>query len=94
MDFQQILFGILVVVNLVSFSMVAHDKRKAANGHNTERTPEGIFFFMGTIFGSIGIYAGMFVFRHKVRKWYFQIGIPMLILQNVATVYLLKELFA
>lgn len=71
---------------------MAHDKHKAARGHNAERAPEGFMFFMATLFGSIGVYLGMVLFRHKTRKWYFQIGIPLLILQNLATLYVIWEM--
>lgn len=52
--------------------------------NGAERISEGLLFFMATMFGSIGVYLGMFVFRHKTRKWYFVMGIPMLILENMA----------
>jgi uncharacterized membrane protein YsdA (DUF1294 family) len=93
MYFQQILIGVLVIINIVAFLIMAHDKRKAVRGNGTKRTPEGIVFFMASIFGAIGIYLAMVLLRHKTRKWYFQLGIPLLILQNVATLYLLRELF-
>ena len=44
---------------------------------------------MAAMFGSIGVYAGMFAFRHKTRKWYFVIGIPALILEQAALLYLI-----
>ena len=87
----QILIGILVVINLVAFFVMGRDKRKAIRGYNAERAPEGFMFFLATMFGSIGVYLGMLAFRHKTRKWYFQLGIPLLILQNLATVYVLWE---
>jgi len=64
------------------------DKNKSIK-IGTERISEGTMFFMATIFGSIGIYAGMFTFRHKTKKWYFLIGIPLLIIQNIAFLYVL-----
>jgi len=73
---------------------MAYDKRKAIRGGTIERTPEGFIFFLAALFGSIGVYAGMLVFRHKTQKWYFQLGIPLLILQNFATLYLAREFFA
>jgi uncharacterized membrane protein YsdA (DUF1294 family) len=84
--------GILVVINLWSFGVMGYDKRIAVKRNDTKRTPEGVMFFLATMFGSIGIYTGMFIFRHKIRKWYFQLGIPLLMLQNVATLYLVWEL--
>ncbi len=81
----QILIGIFATINIWAFFVMGHDKRKAIRGHNAERAPEGKMFFLATIFGSIGVYLGMLAFRHKTRKWYFQLGIPLLILQNLAT---------
>jgi uncharacterized membrane protein YsdA (DUF1294 family) len=46
-----------------------------------------MLFFMATAFGSLGVYVGMFTFRHKTQKWYFIIGIPLLIMQNSAFLY-------
>lgn len=92
MYFQQILIGIFAAINIFSFFVMASDKRKSMQGGNPERTPEGLLFFLAAAFGSAGIYTGMLTFRHKTKKWYFQLGIPLLILQNLATLYVLKEL--
>ncbi len=77
----------LVVINILSFSLVAYDKRRSVGGAGKDRLPEGILFFAGAACGSPGLYLAMLLFRHKTRKWYFQLGIPLLILQNVAVVY-------
>jgi len=88
-----ILIGIFAGINLFAFFMMARDKRKSIRGNGKRRTPEGIIFFLAAAFGSIGVYLGMLTFRHKTKKWYFQIGIPLLILQNLATLYLVSEVF-
>jgi len=87
MPFTQILLGVFVAINLVSFLLMARDKRKSIRGSGKTRTPEGKLFFLAALFGAAGVYLGMLIFRHKTKKWYFQIGIPLLILQNVATLY-------
>lgn len=71
---------------------MANDKRKASRGYDINRTPEGFIFFMAAMFGSVGVYIGMLAFRHKTRTWYFQVGIPLLILQNLATVYVVWKI--
>jgi uncharacterized membrane protein YsdA (DUF1294 family) len=76
------------VINLIAFLIMLVDKIKSTNP-NAERISEGKLFFMAVVFGSLGVYAGMFAFRHKTRKWYFVIGIPFLIIQNIATAYLI-----
>lgn len=87
----QVLIGAFAIINLVAFFVMGRDKRKAIRGHNAERAPEGFMFFLATMFGSIGVYFGMLAFRHKTRKWYFQLGIPLLVIQNMATVYVLWQ---
>ena len=82
------ILGFLVVINFITFLTMLIDKNKSIKT-GKERISEGMMFFMATIFGSIGIYLGMFVFRHKTRKWYFLIGIPLLILQNIVFLYVL-----
>ena len=83
----QILIASFIIINIVSLVVMGYDKQKSTKGRNIERTPEGIIFFMAAVFGSVGVYIGMFGFRHKTRKWYFQLGIPLLILQNLVTIY-------
>jgi len=76
-----------VAVNLVAFFIMWRDKVRSRKA-GAERISEGLLFFMATMFGSIGVYAGMFAFRHKTRKWYFVVGVPMLIIENSAFLYL------
>lgn len=89
---EQILIGIYATVNIIAFYVMFNDKRRSMLKGNPDRTPEGFIFFLATAFGSVGVYLGMQTFRHKTRKWYFQLGIPLLIIQNLATLYFLNEL--
>lgn len=82
------IWGFFLAVNLVAFVIMLWDKNRSKKA-GAERISEGLLFFMATVFGSIGVYAGMFAFRHKTRKWYFVIGIPMLVLENIALLYVL-----
>lgn len=75
-------------INLIAFGIMFLDKRKSQKA-GVERISEGLLFFMATVFGSVGVYAGMFAFRHKTRKWYFIVGIPLLIVQNISFLYFL-----
>lgn len=81
------LVTLFLAINLLAFVLMLLDKNKSKK-NGAERISEGMLFFLATIFGSVGVLAGMFTFRHKTQKWYFLIGIPMLILQNVASIYL------
>ena len=77
---------LFLAINLLAFLIMLLDKNKSRK-NGAERISEGKLFFLATIFGSVGVLAGMFAFRHKTQKWYFLIGIPMLILENVALLY-------
>jgi uncharacterized membrane protein YsdA (DUF1294 family) len=81
------LLALFVAINLAAFLVMLLDKQRSKKA-GAERISEGMLFFMATMFGGIGVYAGMLVFRHKTRKWYFVIGIPMQIAQNIALLYL------
>lgn len=87
MSVEYSLLGVFSLINIVAFSIIAYDKRLSRQGGDIERIPEGMIFFMAAAFGGVGVYLGMLAFRHKTRKWYFQMGIPLLIIQNLATVY-------
>ncbi len=76
----------LIIINLLTFIIMWLDKTKSSIA-GASRVSEGMLFFMATVFASFGVYAGMFAFRHKTKKWYFLLGIPMLMLENLITAY-------
>jgi uncharacterized membrane protein YsdA (DUF1294 family) len=76
-----------LAVNLTAFLIMLADKIRSARP-GAERISEGMLFFLAAAFGSVGVYAGMFAFRHKTRKWYFLAGIPLLMAENAAALYL------
>lgn len=91
---DNILFGISIfflAMNLLAFLLMLLDKNKSKKA-NAERISEGMLFFMATAFGSVGVWAGMLAFHHKTRKWYFAIGIPLLMLENSAFLCLIYSI--
>ena len=77
----------LLVMNLFSFFLMRHDKQCAKK--NRRRVPEKTLFLAAALFGGLGGTAGMFVFRHKTKHWYFRVFFPLLlILQSGIIAYL------
>jgi uncharacterized membrane protein YsdA (DUF1294 family) len=89
---NQVLLFVYIAINLLSFVIIFIDKIKSKR-KGTKRISEGKLFFLATTFGALGVYVGMFTFRHKTRKWYFFIGIPLLIIQNISLFYCLYLLY-
>lgn len=81
---QASLFAVLfTAINLAAFFAMLLDKQRSKRS-GAERLSEGMLFFMAAMFGSIGVFLGMLVFRHKTQKWHFIIGIPALVMQQLA----------
>lgn len=77
-----------IAINIIAFLVMGYDKHEAKVGH--WRISEKALFTFAIVGGSIGALAGMYVFRHKTKKWYFKYGFPLIIIiQIIAIIYLL-----
>ncbi len=85
-----VIIGILLVINLIAFIMYGVDKAKAKRG--AWRIPEATLLGIAFFGGSIGALLGMKVFRHKTKHPQFFIGVPvMLVLQLALAVFLVYK---
>jgi uncharacterized membrane protein YsdA (DUF1294 family) len=60
----------LVIINFLALMTMWWDKRRARN--DGWRVSEATLLLMGFFGGAIGLIIGMFRFRHKTRKSFFQ----------------------
>ena len=72
----------LILVNLFTFAVYGIDKNRAK--HHAWRIPENTLIFLALIGGSVGALAGMYTFHHKTRKTKFKIGIPLILICQIA----------
>lgn len=72
----------LILVNLIAFFAYGHDKVKARSGQ--WRTRESTLLGLAAIGGSFGALMGMRVFRHKTRHAKFFLGVPALLIAQLA----------
>lgn len=77
----------IIAINLVGFLLMYVDKNKAKKG--SYRISEKAIFITAFLLGGIGVYIGMYKFRHKTKHKLFTIGIPIVILINMFFVYYL-----
>ncbi len=76
--------GYAAAVNVAAFAVMAVDKSRAKKG--AWRISERTLFLFALLFGSMGIWAGMYVFRHKTRHLKFVVGIPVILLIQLCAV--------
>ena len=72
----------LAAVNLVTLALYGIDKARARRGK--WRIPEKTLLLLPLLGGSVGALAGMHLFRHKTKHWYFRWGIPAMLLLQLA----------
>ena len=73
--------AVVVVMNIVAFVLMGHDKRCARQGK--WRVPEKTLFLVTACFGGLGGVLGMRVFHHKTQHWYFRVFFPVLLFVQV-----------
>ena len=74
----------IVIINIIGFLAMYIDKQKAKSA--SWRIPENTLFIITAIGGGIGTIAGMYLFRHKTKKWTFKIGLPVLLILDILIV--------
>ena len=82
MDIFTLLLIYLEAVNLLTLAVYGFDKYRAKV--HRERIPEAALMGLALIGGSVGALAGMRLFRHKIRKRKFTIGIPAILALQIA----------
>lgn len=64
-----VLLMIFLAVNILAFILYGIDKKRAKK--NQWRISERTLLLVGFCGGAVGALAGMKIFRHKTRHWYF-----------------------
>lgn len=81
----QALIYYLLGINLLTFLLFGIDKWKAKR--DRLRIPEATLLTLAVLGGSIGALLGMAVFHHKTKHKKFTIGIPLILLAQIALAY-------
>ena len=76
----------LLILNTVSFFLMGYDKQCARE--QRRRIPERTLFLSAAFFGAFGGTLGMFAFRHKTKHWYFRLFFPLMLLAQIALLFL------
>lgn len=79
---MKILICYLIVINIASFGLMAEDKRRARK--HAWRISERTLFAAALLGGSLGAILGMYLWHHKTKHWYFVIGMPLILVAQIA----------
>ena len=77
-----VVLAYLAVMTVVGLIVMKADKTKAEK--NKWRIKEATLFLISAIGGSLGTWAGMYLFRHKTKHWYFVVGMPLILILHIA----------
>ena len=79
---KELLSIYLLILNAIAFCLMLIDKYKARK--NLWRIPEATLISTALLGGSIGALIGMYTVRHKTRHIKFTVGIPLILLVQIA----------
>ena len=79
----------LIVINILTFAVYGIDKWKARQG--SWRISEATLLMLAVIGGTIGALLGMQVWRHKTMHKKFKYGLPLILLAQIALIYLISN---
>ena len=72
----------LLLINAVALLLMLADKFFAKK--HARRIPESTLMLSAVVGGSIGALVGMYLFRHKTKHKKFTVGIPLILLLQLA----------
>lgn len=87
-----LILALLLITNLIAYILMAYDKSCAKKGKR--RIPEKMLFAATGCFGGLGGVLGMFLCRHKTKHWYFRLFFPLMLLAQIALLFLGWRLLA
>ena len=72
----------LLLINAVAFVLMLADKQKARK--KRWRIPERTLIGSALLGGSLGALLGMYTFRHKTKHFKFTLGVPAILIAQIA----------
>jgi uncharacterized membrane protein YsdA (DUF1294 family) len=91
-DYNLLVLALIYLsANLFAFVLMGFDKSRSIALER--RLSEAHFLFLSICFCALGVLVGMLFFRHKIGKFYFFIGVPLALLENLGLFFLFWKYF-
>lgn len=85
--FLKIFLAYLAVISLISMIVCIYDKKISRKNKVQLRIPEKSLLFLSLIGGSVAMYVTMMLIRHKTKHVKFMLGIPLIIILQIAIAF-------
>lgn len=82
----------VTIMNILGILVMGIDKQKARM--HRWRIPEKVLFLVSLLGGSAGTWAGMYLFRHKTKHWYFVVGMPLIVICQVLVIIFIRKSYS
>ena len=79
-----------MIMNILAFCLLGIDKHRART--RQWRIPERVLFGAALLGGSAGAWAGMYLFHHKTKHWYFVVGMPAILILQICIAALIGNM--
>ena len=87
-----IVLGYLALISLVSVIVCIYDKKISKKNKVQLRIPEKTLLLLSAIGGSVAMFITMLAIRHKTKHVKFMLGIPLIIILQIAAVIAISTL--
>lgn len=71
----------ILAINITGFLIMWYDKAMARA--RKYRVPESRLLLLAILGGSVGVYLGMHIFKHKINNLVFTIGVPVILVAQI-----------
>lgn len=79
----------LIIINIAGFAAMGIDKGRAKR--EAWRIPESVLIGFAVVGGSVGAILGMSTFHHKTKHPKFYIGLPLILVLQLAALYMIAR---
>lgn len=83
----------IIIVNVVALGYMFYDKLLASLGKSKSRVSENKLLSIALLGGAPFMLLSMFIFRHKLLKPKFFIGVPIIFILNLIVYYFILRMF-
>lgn len=71
----------ILAINITGFLIMCYDKAMASA--RRYRVPESRLLLLAAAGGSVGVYLGMHIFKHKINNLKFSVGVPVIFVLQI-----------